>query len=297
MIGDIRIFINMDLQENINRIKGMMGLIVEEVITEQSKNIDWLIDWFNKVPENKLSKTFTALDKNGKEKSLSRLEIQLLLTDKSKVIVVTDPKEIKVLDDRIAFFLKNWDPSYSDVFPGFEKYVGKVVINGDWQKLLKGDPQNVNVSKIEDLKHHEQIHLLQHQQNKDGDWNSGGSKIISNHCKGNPAPQCDDGFGYLRNPEEIYAHLFSMRELLGIQPIDTVTDASVVFQGKNAVINVTVNRNGKIVKLPPKTVDKGYSPFNTIYCCNKSFKESLTYLHNTLAGIKNTNQTDTNKLA
>jgi hypothetical protein len=88
-----------------------------------------------------------------------------------------------------------------------------------------------------------------------------------------------------------------MRELLGIQPIDTVTDASVVFQGKNAVINVTVNRNGKIVKLPSKTVDKGYSPFNTIYCCNKSFKESLTYLHNTLAGIKNANQTDINKLA
>jgi hypothetical protein len=288
----------MNLQENINRIKGMMGLIVEEVITEQGKNIDWLIDWFNKVPENKLSKTFTSIDEKGKEKSLSRLEIQLLLTDKSKVIVVTDPKEIKALEGRIAFFLKSCDSDCLEAFPGYGKYVGKVVINGDWQKLLNADPQNTNVSKIGDLKHHEQIHLLQHQQgNKDGEWNSGGAKIISNHCKGNPAPQCDDGFGYLKDPSEIYAHLFSMRELLGIQPIDTVTDASVVFQGKNAVINVTVNRNGKIVKLPSKTVDKGYSPFNTIYCCNKSFKESLTYLHNTLAGIKNVNQTDINKLA
>ena len=102
---------------------------------------------------------------------------------------------------------------------------------------------------------------------------------------------------YISKTFERRNHLFSMRELLGIQPIDTVTDASVVFQGKNAVINVTVNRNGKIVKLPSKTVDKGYSPFNTIYCCNKSFKESLTYLHNTLAINQNTNQTDTNKLA
>lgn len=275
-----------------------MGLIVEEVITEQVKNIDWLIDWFNKVPENKLSKTFTVIDEKGKEKSLSRLEIQLLLTDKSKVIVVTDPKEIKSLEGRIAFFLKSCDSDCLNAFPGFGKYVGKVVINGDWQKLLKDNPQNRNVSKIEDLKHHEQIHLLQYQQgDKNKEWNSGGAKIISNHCKGNPAPHCNDGFGYLNDPSEIYAHLFTMRELLGIQPIDTITDASVVFQGKNVVINVTVNRNGKIVKLPFKTVDKGYSPFNTIYCCNKSFKESLTYLHNTLAGIKNANQTDTNKLA
>jgi hypothetical protein len=288
----------MNLLENIHRIKEMMGLIVEDVITEQSVNVDWLIDWFNKVPQSKLSKTFTSIDKDGKEKSLSRLEIQLLLSDKSKVIVVTDPKEIKLLDGRIAFFLNSCDSSCLESFPGYDKYIGKVVINGDWQKLLKDDPQNTNVSKIDDLKHHEQIHLLQYQQNnKDGEWTAGGAKIISNHCKGNSSPQCNDGFGYLRDPSEIYAHLFSMRELLGIQPMDTVTDASVVFQGKNVIINVTVNRNGKIVRLPSKTVDKGYSPFNTIYCCNKSFKESLTYLHNTLASNQKSNQTDTNKMA
>ena len=45
----------------------MMGLIVEDVITEQSVNVDWLIDWFNKVPQSKLSKTFTSIDKDGKE--------------------------------------------------------------------------------------------------------------------------------------------------------------------------------------------------------------------------------------
>lgn len=287
----------MNLQENIHRIKGMMGLIVEDVITEHVVNIDWLIDWFKKVPESKLIKTFTAMDKNGKQKTLSRLEILLLLGDKKNIIIVTDPKEIKLLDGRIAFFLRSCDSGCLEVFPGFDKYIGKVVINGDWQKLLK-DPLYANVSKIDDLKHHEQIHLLQsQQQNKNGEWSASGAKIISNHCKGNPLPQCNDGFGYLNDPSEIYAHLFSMRELLGIQPMDTVTDANAVLQGKNAIITATVNRNGKIIRLPSKTVDKEYSPFNTIYCCNKSFKESLTYLHNTLASNQKSNQTDTNKMA
>jgi hypothetical protein len=282
------------------RLLDIINEIVDKdmIVTEHVVNIDWLIDWFKKVPQSKLSKTFTAMDKNGKEKSLSRTEILLLLTDKSKVIVVTDPKEIKLLEGRIAFFLNSCDSNCLEAFPGYDKYVGKVVINGDWQKLLKNNPQNTNVSKIEDLKHHEQIHLLQYQQNnKDGEWAAGGSRIISNHCKGNSSPQCNDGFGYLGDPSEIYAHLFSMRELIGIQPMDTVTDANVVPQGKNVIITVTVNRNGKIIRLPSKTVDKGYSPFKTLYCCNKSFKESLTYLHNTLASNQKTNQTDTSRLA
>lgn len=282
------------------RLLDIINEIIDKdiVVTEHVVNIDWLIDWFKKVPESKLTKTFTAIDNNSKQKSLSRLEILLLLSDKTKVIVVTDPKEIRVLDGKIAFFLKSCNSSCLSVYPGFDKYVGKVVINGDWQKLLKGDPQNMNISKIEDLKHHEQIHLLQYQQStKDGEWSGGAAKMISNHCKGNPAQNCNDGFGYLRDPSEIYAHLFSMRELLGIQPMDTVTDASVVPQGKNVIITVAVNRNGKIIRLPSKTVDKGYSPFNTIYCCNKSFKESLTYLHNTLASNQKATQTDTNRLA
>lgn len=287
----------MNLNENIYRLKELMGLIVEDVITEQAV-ADWLIDWFMRVPQSKLSKTFLAIDEKGRDKSLSRLEIQQLLMDDSKVVVLTDPEEIKLLDGKLAVFLKSCDSGCEQSFPGFGKYEGKVIINGDWQKLLKNNPRNTNVSKIEDLKHHEQIHLLQHQQNnKDGNWEAGGAKIISHHCKGNPSPQCDDGVGYFNDPSEIYAHLFSMRELLGIQPIDTITDASVVFQGENVIISVTVNRNGKISKLPSKTVNKKYNPFMTIYCCNKSFKESLTYLHNTLASIQNTDQMNTNKMA
>ena len=268
-------------------------------ITEQTNDTDWLINWFKKVPEEKLIKTFTVTDKNGSGKTITRNEILNLLSDKSKIVIVTDPEEIKRLRGKIAFFQRSWDPKYSD--PKNKKYVGKVVINGDWKNLVKSDPMFQDMKKIDYYKHHEQSHLLQNsQKNKEGDWNADASGIISGFCKINPNSFCkkelDYSFGYYQRPEEIYGHLFTIREFLGIEPTDTVIDANAIIQNKIATINVSVGRDGKTIKLPTKTMNTESSTFITIYCCNKSFKQTLMYLHNTLAKVENPVQSDMNKL-
>jgi hypothetical protein len=279
-----------------------MKIIISErqyrIIAEQTNDVDWLIDWFKKVPEEKLKKTFTVKDDKGVMKSMSRNEILNLLSDKSRVVVVNDPEEIKQLGGSLAFFRNNWDPKYSR--PEDKKYLGKVVINGNWKDIIKKNPMYRDVKGLDDLKHHEQTHLLQYQQrdNKEGEWKAMGSKIISGFCKNNPASVCNQpsNFGYYQRTDEIYSHLFTLRELLGIQPEDTVIDADAIVKNKVATINVSVNRNGNRIKLPTKTMNAESSTFITIYCCNKSFKQTLTYLHNTLAKSDKQNKSDFDKM-
>jgi hypothetical protein len=79
---------------------------------------------------------------------------------------------------------------------------------------------------------------------------------------------------------------------LGIDPLDAIVDASATIKGKTATINVSVNREGKMIKLPTKTMNTESSTFIAIYCCNKSFKETLMYLHNTLAKNNKPNKSD-----
>ena len=260
-----------------------------------SNGIDWLIDWFKKVPEEKLVKTFTMKNENGSEKTMTKNEILNLLSDKSKIVVVNDPEEIKRLNGRLGFFQNSWDKNSN---PKDKQYVGKLVINGDWKNIIKTNPMYRDVKgNIDIVKHHEQTHLLQHTQDVKGDWAANASKIISGFCKGNPTSVCDDPFGYYSRPTEIYGHLFTMRELIGIQPADEVVDANAVINNKIVTINVSVNRNGKRINLPTKTMDIESSTFKTLYCCNKSFKQTLTYLHNTLAKGNNPNQSELDKIA
>jgi hypothetical protein len=265
------------------------------IITEQTNDVDWLIDWFKKVPEKKLIKTFTAKDGKGLNKTLSRNEILNLLSDKSKVVVINDPKTAKRLGVGLAQFRIY---NNNNNTPEDRKYLGKVLINGDWKNIIKNDPMYKDVKGIDMSKHHEQTHLLQYQQrdNKKEQWLGSGSKIISGFCKVNSNSFCKDelafGMGYYQRTEEIYAHLFSMRELLGIEPLDTVVDANATIKNTTATINVSVNRNGKTIKLPTKTMSTESSTFIALYCCNNSFKQTLMYLHNTLAKNDNPNKSE-----
>jgi len=285
----------MNLNENISRVKELMG-----VISEQTNNTDWLINWFKKVPEEKLIKTFSAKDNKGLSKTMSRDEILKLLSDKSKIMVINDPELIKRLglNNSLAQY-RIYNNDYNK--PEDKKYLNKVLINGNWKNIIKNDPMYQDVKGIDMSKHHEQTHLLQYQQanNEDGvlkidktQW----SKIISGFCKVNPNSFCKNelayGFGYYQRPDEIYSHLFSIRELLGIEPLDTIVDASATIKNKTATVNVSVNREGKMVKLPTKTMNTESSTFIAIYCCNKSFKETLSYLHNTLAKNNKLNTSD-----
>lgn len=282
-----------------------MKIIISErqykFITEQTNDTDWLINWFKKVPEEKLIKTFTIKDSEGLDKTMGRDEILKLLSDKSKIMIINDPEVIKRLglNYGIAQFRIHNNENNK---PEDKKYLGKVLINGDWKNIIKKDPMYQDNKGLDMVKHHEQTHLLQYQQldKKRENWKGSGSKIISGFCKINPNSFCkkklDYSFGYYQRPEEIYGHLFSMRELLGIGPLDTVIDANAIVQNKIATINVSVGRDGKTIKLPTKTMNTESSTFITIYCCNKSFKQTLMYLHNTLAKVENPVQSDMNKL-
>jgi hypothetical protein len=267
------------------------------LLTEQTNDVDWLIDWFKKVPEEKLKKTFTIKNSKGLDKTMNRNEILKLLSDKSKIMIINDPEVIKRLGLNYGiaqFRIHNNENNKAED----KKYLGKVLINGDWKNIIKKDPMYRDVKGLDALKHHEQTHLLQYQQmdSKKEEWKASGSKIISGFCKRNPISFCDDPFGYYRRPVEIYAHLFSMRELLGIEPTDTVIDANAIVKNKIATINVSVDRNGKTIKLPSKTMNTESSTFIALYCCNKSFKQTLMYLHNTLAKGEKPNNSEFDKM-
>jgi len=231
-----------------------------KIITEQTDDIDWLINWFKKVPEEKLKRTFTTKDAKGKVWTLGRNEILKLLSS-DNFVIVTDPSE------KLQNGLDITPASYSP--PSNSKYPGKILISGDWKKIIKTSPTYKDIKNpMGTVIHHEKIHNLQYQQadtsktdydsranaNNKSKW----SKKISGFCKLNTNPFCKkarawDITGYLKKPEEIYAHLFTIREYLGIQPMDIITNVNV---------------------------------FEILYCCNKSFKETLMYLHNTLANIE-----------
>lgn len=289
----------MRLQENIQRIKLMMGLITED----KTDDVDWLINWFKNVPEEKLKKTFTTKDAKGKVWTLGRNEI-LKLLDSDNFVIITDPSE------KLTHDLDITAASYSP--PSNSKYPGKILISGDWKKIIKTSPTYKDAKNpMGTVVHHEKIHHLQYKQ---ADYGSGSyddrmvannkskwSKKISGFCKLNTNPFCKkakglDLTGYLKNPEEIYAHLFTIREFLGIQPMDVITNVNGDIKNKIAIVNVSVSRGGKIVQLPTKNMDTLSTTFKILYCCNKSFKETLMYLHNTLAMIDN-NKVDDNQLA
>jgi hypothetical protein len=266
-----------------------------KIITEQTDDIDWLINWFKKVPEEKLKRTFTTKDAKGKVWTLGRNEILKLLSS-DNFVIVTDPSE------KLQNGLDITPASYSP--PSNSKYPGKILISGDWKKIIKTSPTYKDIKNpMGTVIHHEKIHNLQYQQadtsktdydsranaNNKSKW----SKKISGFCKLNTNPFCKkarawDITGYLKKPEEIYAHLFTIREYLGIQPMDIITNVNVTVQNEieMANISVSVSREGKTIQLPIKNMDTKSTTFEILYCCNKSFKETLMYLHNTLANIE-----------
>ena len=273
------------------------------IITEQTDDKDWLINWFKKVPEGKLKKTFTTTDPKGNIKTMSKDEILKLLSDKSKIMIITDPAEKKRLG--LNYGLGQFRAPYINPKPGDAKYFGKIVINGDWKNIIKTDPMYKDAGGLDVVKHHEQTHQLQYQQAKNdkGEIVNNKSKWfknISGFCKFGTSSFCKEelslGFGYYHRPEEIYSHLFTIRELLGIQPTDIVTYANAIIKNKTARINVSVSRNGKIIQLPTKTMNTESSTFIAIYCCNNSFKQTLMHLHNTLAKNDNSNNSESNKM-
>jgi len=266
-----------------------------KIITEQTDDIDWLINWFKKVPEEKLKRTFTTKDAKGKVWTLGRNEILKLLSS-DNFVIVTDPSE------KLQNGLDITPASYSP--PSNSKYPGKILISGDWKKIIKTSPTYKDIKNpMGTVIHHEKIHNLQYQQadtsktdydsranaNNKSKW----SKKISGFCKLNTNPFCKkarawDITGYLKKPEEIYAHLFTIREYLGIQPMDIITNVNVTVQNEieMANISVSVSMEGKTIQLPIKNMDTKSTTFEILYCCNKSFKETLMYLHNTLANIE-----------
>jgi hypothetical protein len=268
-----------------------------KIITEQTDDIDWLINWFKKVPEEKLKRTFTTKDAKGKVWTLGRNEILKLLSS-DNFVIVTDPS-VKLQHD-----LDTTPASYSP--PSNSKYPGKILISGDWKKIIKTSPTYKDIKNpMGTVIHHEKIHNLQYQQadtsktdydsranaNNKSKW----SKKISGFCKLNTDTFCKKArawdLGYLKKPEEIYAHLFTIREYLGIQPMDIITNVNIDIKNELeiATINVSVSRGGKIIQLPTKNMDTTSTTFKIIYCCNKSFNETLKYLHNTLAMNDNQN--------
>ena len=280
-----------------------MGLITEDSI----ENLDWLIDWFKKVPEEKLKRTFTTKDAKGKVWTLSRNEILKLLSDNSNIVVINDPNSMLIHD------LDVMPASYSP--PSNSTYPGKILISGDWKNLIKTTPVYKDTKDaLSAAIHHEKIHHLQYKQ---ADYGSGSlddrlaannksqwSKKISGFCKLNTNTFCKkarawDLTDYLKKPEEIYAHLFTIREYLGIQPMDIITNVIVTVQDKIKIANVSVSvsRGGKVIQLPTRNMDTASTTFEILYCCNKSFKETLMYLHNTLASIETPKQVDNDKLA
>jgi hypothetical protein len=294
----------MNLQENIQRIKAVMGLITEDSI----ENLDWLIDWFKKVPEEKLKRTFTTKDAKGKVWTLSRNEILKLLSDNSNIVVINDPNSMEIHD------LDVMPATYSP--PSNSTYPGKILISGNWKNLIKTTPVYKDTKDVMSaVIHHEKIHHLQYRQsaatqksdydtkltaNSKSQW----SKKISGFCKLNTNTFCKkarswDPTNYLKKPEEIYAHLFTIREYLGIQPMDIITNVIIDVQDKIKIANVSVSvsRGGKVIKLPTRNMDTASTTFEILYCCNNSFKETLMYLHNTLASIETSKQVDGDKLA
>ena len=278
----------------------------EIIINENVDDIDWLIDWFKKVPEEKLKRTFTTKDAKGKVWTLSRNEILKLLSS-DNFVIVTDPSE------KLQHNLDTTPASYSP--PSNSKYPGKILISGDWKKIIKTSPTYKDIKNpMGSVIHHEKIHNLQYKQadtsktdyysrekaNNKSQW----YKKVSGFCKLNTNTFCKkarawDITEYLKKPEEIYAHLFTIREYLGIQPMDIITNVNMTIQNEIEIANVSVSvsRDGKVIQLPIKNMNTNSTTFQILYCCNKSFKETLMYLHNTLASIENPKQGDGNYLA
>jgi len=289
-------------ESQLKMIKQAIGVITED----KTDNIDWLIDWFKKVPEDKLKRTFTTKDAKGKVWTLSRNEILKLLSS-DNFVIVTDPSV------KIRFDLNYTPASYSP--PSNQQYPGKILISGDWKKIIKKSPVYKDTKNpMGTVMHHEKIHNLQYQQadtsktdwesRRDSNNKSKWSRKISGFCKLNNNTFCKkarawDFVGYLKRPEEIYAHLFTVREYLGFQPLDIITNVNVDLKNELeiATVNVTVSRGGKIIQLPIKNMDTSSTQFEILYCCNKSFGETLKYLHNTLANIDMNNKADDSQLA
>ena len=270
-----------------------------KIISEQSNNIDWLVNWFKNVPEKKIKNTFTRKVRLGLETNMAKDEIVKLLSDKSKVVILNDPNEIKrlKLDGKLGLFFTALDTKNPD--PRDRQYLGKVVINSDWKNIIKNNPQFKDLKTLETLTHHEQTHLLQKgQRDADSEWDVKGSKLISNFCTGNTKyPECTSILSWFYNgrPDEIYAHLMTIREMLKLQPTDIIVDANATIKNKIVTINVTVKRGGNTMTLPTRTMNFDSSTFQAIYCCSNSFKRTLMYLHNTLAKNDNPNNSELDK--
>jgi hypothetical protein len=280
--------------------------IIKNILVEGVKDneIDWLINWFKKVPEEKLKKTFTSKDDNGKVITMSRDQILKLLSDKSNVMIVSDPG-VKIVHD-LDYQIGAYSP------PGNREYPGKILISNDWKRLMKTSPTYKDAKDpVGTVIHHEKIHHLQYQQatkktdyqsrltaNNKSKW----SRKISSFCKLNTNTFCKkeragDITQYLRSPEEIYAHLFTVREFLGIQPMDIITNVNANIKNNAVTISVSVSRDGKVTQLPTKNMNTENTSFKILYCCNNSFKETLMYLNNTLASIETPAQVDGDKIA
>lgn len=277
------------------------------IINENVDDVDWLINWFKKVPEEKLKRTFTTKDAKGKVWTLSRNEILKLLSS-DNFVIITDPGE------KLQNNLDVTPASYSP--PTNNKYPGKILISGDWKKLIKKSPIYADIKNpMGAVIHHEKIHNLQYRQGNATQKSDYDAKVhqndksqwfqkVSGFCKLNTNTFCKkarawDITEYLKRPEEIYGHLFTIREYLGIQPMDIITNVNMTIQNEIEIANVSVSvsRDGKIIQLPIKNMNTKSTTFEILYCCNKSFKETLMYLHNTLASIETPNKGDGNYLA
>lgn len=303
----------MNLQENIKRIKEVMGLLKEE----NPKDENWLVNWFSKVPQEKLDKTFgqfvydyasskfvkKPVDRNYLIKIIKETPI-LYLNDSDvpemfRYILVghagmfTPYEDEKKLEQQVNDFfdenftieklLKNKPKNESDL----EK--AKKTIDGfkkkflEWKKKVNGKVTIFQDRRKDFTLSHELGHALYHATSNN--INLIISKICGNSC----------GEIYISEKTEIYSFLLSFRGEIGLEAADVITKVNLepVIQddkGKlyNYLITLNVKRDNKDIVLPAsgEYMMEAENPIHKVFqCCNGADKiqQVIMSLHNDLA--------------
>lgn len=301
----------MNLQENIRRIKEVMGLLYEQ----NEKEKEWLINWFSSVPQEKLNTTFGQLyyDFNTKKFSLQPIvRDKILQIIKGTEIIHIDRSEVPPLmqetwgkaagvymppkteqtiinDINLIFspemmegFLSKYTNQKKDEAKKYFENLKKQMIN--FYLKVNGKVM-VLMKNIEDtsILSHELTHAVYNMVPNNV------SEIISKIC----SKKCGDM--YYTQQTEIYSYLMSFRQEIGLQAGDIISKVNMFTLNvtnrsgtKNYIITLDVNRGKEKIKLPS---DGTYNlsnknPISTVFeCCSSSenIAQVIMSLHNELA--------------
>lgn len=307
----------MNLNENILRLKGLMGLIYEQQETKDN----WLYDWFKNVPEDKIKNTFqmvqiklpttqNKVDNNIKsfEKTVPLTKEQILNILSKNVEIVQIPwKELYELKPGAiaVYFENNTKDLAAQTIKLIEPIISELQDKSKTKPLGLLDKQNFDkynnlVSRLKKLSVFSGKVVISDRSSERAKLSGldmkdvvrhemvhalydmtqeAAEKTIDSICT---KKDCED---YYKKRTEIYAYLFTLRSKFNLMPTDVIQSVNVQQDKKNSTITIIVNRNNKNFSIK-NSLPNDSSTIEALRCCTGNFGSSLKKLHNSLATSK-----------